>query len=337
MANRDDIDPPDASRQRGMIPADELTFRPQVRWRIWIPVLVGLVTIVAVYFVVETRRARRLRAQLLAEHALLTESLAPPYRHLRSQIESLTFGAVGAWQGTYTAPGFTMADLAREPVLYGRVRLGEIHRVEDVPASIRHRYADQLAACLGVETHAVHQLYSKGDFLMPSYVDSVRGVESGDRLAALRQDLQFRLRRDTPDLVQWSRRRYFVLAMDEAALSIDGPTRLYVWDLRDGRPVFRTRGEGNETVIIPVRIAGMPGGGRPVPQPTGRLNLAQHDCAVANQARMQLGVEVLSMRNAPRPEAVDADGGGEPSDAATADSAQPATPSPTIVDAGSAR
>src|SRR5262245_39976838 len=123
-----------------MIPPDELGFRPSVRWRIWVPLVVFLASMVVVYFVVEARRARRMRNQPPAEHALMTESLAPPYRDLRAKIERLTFGAIGPWQGTYTAPGFTIASLANEPALYGRVRLGEIHRVEDVPASIRHRY-----------------------------------------------------------------------------------------------------------------------------------------------------------------------------------------------------
>lgn len=285
-----------------MISRDELNFLPRIRWRFWIPILMVVAIFVVAYFVSEARRTKRLRAQLLAEHALLTEPLAPPYRQLRHRIERLTYSVVGPWQGTYVAPGFTFAELTREPVLYGRVRLGEIHRIEDVDPSIRHRYPDQVAACLGVEVNLVRELFAKGDFLMPSYVDSVRRIESDDRLAALRQDLQFRLRRDTPDLVLWSRRRYFVLAMDEAAVSIDGATRVYIWDLRNEQVVLRARSQGTETVILPVRIAGLPGGGRPVPPPTARFTVSQHDCAVATVVRELLGVRSLTMPHAPETE-----------------------------------
>jgi hypothetical protein len=316
LAHHDDTEPTAESRQRGMIPREDLPFLPRVRWRVWIPLLSVLAIFVGAYFVSEARRANRLRDQLRREHAVLTESLAPPYRALRERLDRLTFSAIGPWQGTYTAPGFRFEELAREPALYGRVRLGEIHRAEDVEPSILHRYPDQLASCLGIEFNLVRELYTKGDFLMPKYIDSVQSVQSGDRLAVLRQDLQFRLRRDTPDIVQWSRRPYFVLAVDEGASSIDGPTRLYIWDLRNDQIVFRSRDEGNDTVIIPVRIAGMPGGGRPVPAPSAQLTLSQHDCAVANVARQQLGVQTLDLRHAPAPPPSPVGDAGAPSTAA---------------------
>lgn len=284
-----------------MLSREALPFLPRVRWRFWVPILVFVVGMVAAYFVSAHRRGLRLRAQLLAEHMVLTQSLAPPYRALRAKIERLAFSTIGPWQGTYTAPGFSGQDLADEPVLYGRVRLGEIHRLQDVETSIRHRYPDQIAACTGIEAQLVYEAYRRGDFLMPAYVESVRGVSDGDRLAALRQDLQFRIERDTHDLVEWSHRRYFVLAVDEAALSIDGPTRVYVWDLRDARLVLRARGDAGSTMIIPVRIAGIPGGGAPVPHGGSALTLTEHDCSVANVVREQLGIQSLTVHSSAEP------------------------------------
>ncbi|MGZ7081046.1 MAG: hypothetical protein ACXVJT_16650, partial [Thermoanaerobaculia bacterium] len=260
----DPTEPARQGPQRGMLDRDALPFLPKVRWRFWIPIIVFIVGMLAAYFISDHRRGRRLRAQLIAEHTLLTQSLAPPYRDLRAKVERLTFSVIGPWQGTYTEPGFTAAQLEREPVLFGRVRVGEIHRLEDVETSIRHRYPDQIASCAGIESEQVYEAYRRGDFLMPSYVEGVRGISDGDRLAALRQDLQFRLERDTHDIVQWSRRNYFVLAVDEAALSIDGPTRVYIWDLRTSRLLLRARGDSGTTMISPVRIAGVPGGGLPV-------------------------------------------------------------------------
>jgi hypothetical protein len=182
-----------------MIPRDDLPFRPKVRWRFWIPILIVLAGAVAVYFAVEARRARVARRQLLVEHAMLTESIAPGYRATRARIEQLAFSAAGAWQGTFVAPGFTLQSLSGEPVLYGRIRVPEIHRIADVETSIRHRYPDQLASCLGIEIDLAHRFYSLGDFLMPAYVDGVHGENDAQRLQFLRQDLEYRLRRDTPE------------------------------------------------------------------------------------------------------------------------------------------
>ncbi len=322
--------------QRGMLDRDALPFLPKVRWRFWIPIMVFIAGMVAAYFISSHRRGRRLRAQLLAEHMVLTQSLAPPYREMRAKIERLAFSAIAPWQGTYTAPGFSLASLADEPVLYGRVRFGEIHRLEDVETSIRHRYPDQIASCTGIEAQLVYEAYRRGDFLMPAYVESVRGVSDGDRLAALRQDLQFRIERDTHDIIEWSRRRYFALAVDEAALSIDGPTRIYIWDLRDSRIVLRARGDAGSTMIIPVRIAGIPGGGGPVPRGGNALTLTEHDCSVANVVREQLGIQTLSAGSAAQMQP-----GTTPQDAATPQGATdaanpgagsaPPTPQPAMV------
>jgi hypothetical protein len=328
LLHDDSNEPSDRSSQRGMLARTELPFLPKVRWGIWIPIIVFIVGMVAAYVISEKRRGQRMRAQLIAEHTMLTATLAPPYRDLRSKIERLALTAVGPWQGTYTAPGFTAQQLAGEPVLYGRVRLGEIHRLQDVEASIRHRYPDEIASCAGLETEQVNEAYRRGDFLMPSYVDGVRGISDGDRLAALRHDLHFRLERDTHDIVQWTRRKYLVLAVDEGAASISGPTRVYIWDLRTSQPMLRARGDAGTTMIVPIRIAGIPGGGRPVPQVGASATLAEHDCSVANVVREQLGIQTLSLHGAG---AMEAEDHGE-ADAGSVGS----TPTATATDAAAA-
>lgn len=328
--------------QRGMISGDEIAsmgFMPRVRWRLWIPVVLVLVSFIAAYRVFDMQREAKYRARLLSEHAMLTADLAPNYRAFRSKVERLAFSAVGNWQGNFKADGFTRAELLRTPVLYGRVRLGELHRIEDIDASIRRRYPDQVASCAGLEVQQAFELYRKGDFLMPGYIESVRGAQGSDRIRALRGDLEFRLRRDTAPITEMMALRYFVLSVDEAALSIDGPTRVYVWDLRTEQLVLRARGEGQDSVIVPVRIAGMPGGGQTVPQVNSGLTLSLHDCSIAAAVRQQLGDEPAGLPHAPvaAPVATDAatgDGTAAPSaePSASAGSAAPsATAAPGAV------
>ncbi len=306
--------PAESPRTRGFEP--DSTPRNPIKWKLWVPALAFLLGSGAIYFVKDIRRGQRLRVQLIAEHTLLTESLAPPYRRVRERIERLTFASVRAYAGDFAAPGFTAMRLAAGPVLYGRVRAQEIQRIEQVSGSIRHRYPDQIATCLGLEVDWVHQFYIRGDFLMPTYVQSVGRVADGDRLAALRQDLQFRLRRDTPDIVAWSRRSLFVLAVDEGASSIDGPSRLYVFDLEQEQPLMRVRDEGGGTMIIPFSLGA---GGRAVPRPAGPvLTVSQHDCSVANAARQLLGVTPQTMTDPTQAPAVPQPnpGNSPPADAA---------------------
>ena len=293
---------------RGMIPREELPFLPQIKWRFWAPVLALVVAFPLVWGMKRDREARLLRDRLLREHATLTASLGPEYRATRQFVEASAMEAVGAYAGDLRDPAFTMDGIAREPVLYGRLRVHEVHAPADVAASIRHRYPDQLCACLGVEPFAARELLDKGAFLLPSFVDAVRGAGSSERLHALREDLIFRLRRDTAMLVDGLRRRYLMLVVDEARASVDGPTRVYVYDLAARRPVLRARSEGNDVRVIPFQMAGTP---TPPARPnaiTGE-SVSGHDCSVANAARRLLGVEPMGMLHAPDAPAPAADAG----------------------------
>ncbi len=288
------------STRRGL-PDEAATreFKPAVQWRFWIALATALALFVVVYLVVERRRENALRARLLREHGELTGGIAPRYRSVRAKIERLTARAVASYEGDFVAPGFTIERLRAQAVLYGRVREREIQRVEQVSASIRRRFDDQVGACAGLEIEKIWRFYDRGEFLMPSYVDAVRPASGTDRLRFLREDLLTRIRTDTPDLVRMGLRPIFVLVVDEGTSQIDGASRLYAWELDGERPLVRARAEGDETVIIPVRIGGMPGGGRPIPAPSGELTVTMHDCSLANRVKALLHAETDGLRSPP--------------------------------------
>ena len=286
------------SSHRGMIPRDELPFLPQIKWRFWAPVLVVLVGFPLVWGIKRDRESRRLRERLLREHTVLTATLGPDYRAVRQFIETSAFEAVGPYAGDLRDHNLTLEGISRESVLYARVRIHEIHSPAEVAASIRHRYPDQLCACLGVEPLLVRELLDKGAFLLPSFVDAVRGADSTERLNALREDLIFRLRRDTTLLVNHLRRRYLILAVDEAHASIDGPTRVYIYDLPARHVVLRARGQGTDVRVIPFQMVGLPSPPPRVHPFTGE-SVSGHDCSVANTARQVLGIAPMGMLHLP--------------------------------------
>ncbi len=328
MASSDpppDEAPPAARRgtHRGPVDPDELrSFAPRIRWRFWGPMLFLLVLFPTLWWVKRTREAEARRARLLREHATLTVDLRDAYQSRREALEALVLAAAGPYPGDLRAEGFSLEALTREPVLYARVRAHEINDRDSVLPSVRHRYPDQFPSCLGLEIVFAREVMDKGAFLHPSYVDAIRGASDTDRLHALRDDLLFRLRRDSALLVHGLARRYLVLAVDEARNAVDGPTRVFVHDIPGRRLVLRARGSGADVLIVPFRIHGIPSTaqtGRGLP----RMGLSQHDCSVANAVRSALGVEPLGLMHAP-PEAP-ADAGPPPSDAAS-DAASGAAP-----------
>ncbi len=315
--------PPEESPHRGLIPREDLDFLPRVRWRFWGPVLAVLVIFPTVWFTLRHRDLVRQRDALVREYREGTAAVAPAYRGGRARIEALILASLGPWEGDHRDPGLTWDALAREPVLYARTRLGEIHGRDDLAASIRHRYADQLLACMGLQFAWARELLDKGAFLLPAHVEEIRNADTPERVQALRADMRLRLRRDRELIEQSLGRRYLLLAVDEAPLSIDGPTRVYVYDLRDGRQVLRARGTGDGLVLVPFRIAGLPS--PPADSPRGRApTVSQHDCAVANDARAVLGIPRLGMSNAPDAPPPSPDGGA-PADAVSPANAPPGT------------
>jgi hypothetical protein len=292
---------------RGPVDPNELSaFAPRIRWRFWGPMLFLLVLFPTLWWVKRTREANARRARLLQEHATLTAGLSRDYVRRRDALETLVVEAVGPYPGDLRAEGFSLEALTREPVLYARVRAHEVNARDTVLASVRHRYPDQFPSCLGLETVLAREVMDKGAFLHPSYVDAIRGASDTERLAALRDDLLFRLRRDSALLVEGLRRPYLVLAVDEARVSVDGPTRVFVHDVSAGRTVLRARGAGTDMLVVPFRIAGIPSAAPRAGAGLPRMGLSQHDCSIANTVRAALGVEPLGLMHAPPTAPLDA-------------------------------
>lgn len=289
---------------RGLAPREDQPFAPRVNWRFWAPILLVLVAFPLLWWRRRHVEAERRRAQLLREHAALTATLAPSYRTLRGDIERWVVEAAGPYPGDLRDPSFAWTTFAAERALYGRIRAGEVRDAETGLRALRHRYPDQLMPCLGLEAMLAREALDKGEFLLPAYVDAVRGTSDTDRLHALREDLIFRLRRDTELLVDASRRRHFVLAVDEGRVSVEGPTRVFVYDLAARRVVLRARGQGDDLVLIPFQISGVPRPARPMRLPPP--GLSQHDCSVANAVRAVAGVAPLGMQHPPSPPPADA-------------------------------
>jgi hypothetical protein len=284
-----------------MIPRSELDFLPRIQWRFWLPVLSVVIGFPLVWMLMRARELDQRRDALLREHGARTGEIAPRYRVLREHVETAIMSSVGVYQGSHRDPTLTWEALSQAPTLYARTRLGEIHDRGDLAASIRHRYADQLMPCLGLEFTWARELFDKGAFLLPSYVDTVRGADTPERILALRSDLLGRLRRDRAFIEEALTRRYLVLAVDEARLSIEGPTRIYVYDLNDGRPLLRARNGGDSVVLVPFRIAGLPG--PPASAPRGRgPSVNQHDCSAAQAVRDALGLAAPGLTHVPEPE-----------------------------------
>lgn len=283
--------------------------------------LAVLVGFPIVWSVKRRREAEARRAALLAEHATLTASLAGDFRARRAQLLGAISRDVGPWSGPQRDASFRFETLASEPVLYGRVRVREVNDEAGALRAVLHRYPDQFTSCLGVQFVWARELLDKGSFLMPDFVDAVRGSDDADRLRALREDLLFRLRRDTETLTAGLRPRYFVLVVDEAAVSVDGPSRVFVHDLSgDARVLVSARGDGRDVVIVPFQIQGI---AAPPPR-TGtlpRMGVTQHDCSIANTLRQAFGEAPAVIENTPPTAPLDA---GAPSDAARADAAHPA-------------
>lgn len=300
-----------------MIPREELPFLPKFKWKLWLPIIAVIAAFPVFWLHKSHTETVALRDSLLQQYSSLTATLAPQYRQRRDALERHILETSQPYPGDFAADGFTLSELTREPALYARVRIPELRDRAHVMASVRHRYPDQFAACLGLETVAARDVMDRGAFLLPSFVTTVREAQSVERVKALRSDLLFRLSRDTSLLVDGTRRRYLVIVTDEARASTDGPTRASVWDLTTDRLVLRARSTGGDVMIVPFRIHGI-ASARPSHNPIGPTSVSAHDCSIADAVRRLLGASAPNVPHAPDPSAFVTSDAGHPDASPTA-------------------
>jgi hypothetical protein len=229
------------------------------------------------------------RQALLAKQRAVVATLGAEWLPLRDSLEGDIVGAAGApstpYPGDAIDPEARTLAFRSKPGLYLRMRMAEATSPENIRAVAADAKRDGFAACLLRETNErglrgevdggafaeqpwnLGQAYAATRILTDDWVGAVKDADDDLRLRVFVQQYDKAIREEIPVAIDVVKRaEFFLLVLDEdvpeAAAFADGgpiteealelvehPARVFVFDLKDKKPIVRLRRSGGGRYI----------------------------------------------------------------------------------------
>ncbi len=279
-------------------------YMPRLPWR---PFLLfgGLLALVfGGYQLREEQLREALRVQILRTHDERLSGLAERYRTFRGLIEQRTLEAAQAGEPErWVDPRLRISGLHDGPGVYLRLTLAQARSVEGIEDGARSMGADALVRCLGIAPASARGLYQAGAFLTQAWVDEARATPERIRLRVLDEQLARSVQVDVPAIATLLSAQYFLLVIQQGQSRRDAPVDVYLWDLREDRPLLRARVQGRG-LLLPVRLRfdGVAPAPRPETPPSVH-SIGAFDCSIAAQIKALTGEAPVSVGSAEEIEA----------------------------------
>lgn len=273
-------------------PAHPDPLEPGYRLRLPWPWIVGGVLLVAGLAIFQLVRSER---EIAVERAAIEGSfdgeLAPMvtrYREFRSKLEGWVVDAAKTRKvEDFVDPRLKIGALHKGNGVYLRIAKENALSPEAIDEAIRKMGKDAITRCLGVTPESLRAFYEAGEFLMPPWRERVQKEKSLERLKVLGDDLQTRVERDLPLVLESTQADYFLFALQHDATDRHaGLTDVYLYDLRTDELLLRKQAE-SKGKLIPARIV-VAGVNPPPPRPLSQSYVAG-DCSIASQVKELTG------------------------------------------------
>jgi hypothetical protein len=270
-------------------------------------VVAGLVT----HTVVSQRELSSSKQALLAKQRAVIATLGAEWFPLRDRLEADVLGGAKDYPGDHVEPDAQPNAFRGQPGLYLRMRVADAGSVEDVRRVAADAKKDAFATCLLREPNDrgirgeldggafaeqpwnLGRAYAATRILTDTWSESVKDADEELRMRVLVDQYEHAVRDDIPLAIDVVRRaQFFLLVLDEdtpeALLHADGghidepalqlvdhPARVYMFDLKTNREIFRVRRGGEARV--------MPAGERQVtdPETLEAMQRQANNCALA--------------------------------------------------------
>lgn len=260
--------------------------------------------------IVSGRELSAEKRSLLAKQRAVEATLGAQWFPLRDRLERDTVEAAGPFQGDRIAPEALESPFRTEPGLYLRMLVTDAANVESIRRVAGDAKKDAFAACLLREPNVggsrgdldasafaeqpwnLGQAYAATRILLDRWVHDVEDADDEMRLRVFSEQYEKAVREEIPlaiDVV--ARARFFLLVLDEEwgeAIPADGgrvteealqlvvhPARVFLFDLKAEKELFRLRRSGGALVI--------PAGEHPVTDPETRdaMQRQANNCSLA--------------------------------------------------------
>jgi len=272
---------------------DDRAYMRRIRWRWIIFGAIALVAVITVHRVREKQKADALRSQIVRVHETELKELSGRYQALRGKIEKWIIQASGKIADNFIDPRLNIDGLRKGKGLYLRLRFAYAVSKEKIAAYAVRERPDAIAQCLGLEPAWARELYEKGRFLMPKWLDEVRRSTDVMRLRVIDDELALRIRRDLPKVADLLKSDWFLLVLQHGETRHDEPVDVFLWDIKRGESLLRARIKA-KGMLVPIRFDAKDAPAPSTPPSSESLGAAADDCSIAAKIKAMAGAEIAT-------------------------------------------
>ncbi len=270
-------------------------FAPKTPWR-WIFAIAGGLAFIAGYYNWRERsKAAATQSGIEASHRAHVVPVRERVNTFRERIESWVIEAAAEAPETWAHPQLNLAGLHRAQGIYLRIHASEAIDAASIMNAARGMDPDAITRCLGLSPTSLKGFYDRVEYLAPEWLEEVEAAADDNlRLRMYEEQLRVRVERDLPLMLDSARSDYFLLVVQHGDNRRAHPVDVFLWDLRRGEALLRTRTRARGA-LIPVRVAlgNTPAGtARPPAQRSGVT-----DCSIASQVRAAAGQDAATVQN----------------------------------------
>lgn len=302
------------------------SFAPNFPWKWVIPIGLAVVGFVGFYQWRDRTRTHELKQTIASAYQGNVVPVRERSDAFRAIVEGWIEEAAAAPPENWADPRLDLARLHRAEGIYLRLHQSHTTSRDQIVEGARTMEPDAITRCLGLSPVSLRGFYERLDVLDPAWFDEVRATDDVLRLRVLQEQLEVRIERDFPVMLDVARADYFMLTIQHGEDRRSAPVDVFLWDLQRREPLLRARVQARGT-FLPARIAigdAPTAAAQRLPERAGLV-----DCSIASLVREVAGRPAASVTSemppppSAEPAAVPEGEGGPPTDDAPNQASSP--------------
>ena len=290
------------------------SFAPRFPWKWVVPIGLAIVGFVGFYQWRDRTRTHELKQAIASSYQGNVVRVRERSEAFRALIEGWIEESAAAPPENWADPRLDLSRLHHAEGIYLRLHQSHTSSREQIVEGARTMEPDAISRCLGLGPVSLRGFYERLDVLDPAWFDEVQATDDVLRLRVLQEQLDVRIERDFPVMLDVARADYFMLTIQHGEDRRSAPVDVFLWDLQRREPLLRARVQARGT-FIPARIAigeTPTGGAQRLPERAGLV-----DCSIASLVREVAGRPAAQVTSTmptppPLPNADDTDEAADP-------------------------
>ena len=217
------------------------SFAPNFPWKWVIPIGLAVVGFVGFYQWRDRTRTHELKQTIASAYQGNVVPVRERSDAFRAIVEGWIEEAAAAPPENWADPRLDLSRLHRAEGIYLRLHQSHTTSREQIVEGARTMEPDAITRCLGLSPVSLRGFYERLDVLDPAWFDEVRATDDVLRLRVLQEQLEVRIERDFPVMLDVARADYFMLTIQHGEDRRSSPVDVFLWDLQRREPLLRAR------------------------------------------------------------------------------------------------